>query len=195
MDLKAFFKNVFEQQEKANVPVVQEIIERDDYFLTSYNNWKSRKAYLEWNETLFREMNAFRDRGEKHRDIWFMNSGATAALLWKRSGQGVLFYFDYLKERVLSLGYRSYMSDRKSYVRKGYAEYIERHYLKPKLHFQQGATKVEQLYGNITIECIKHNDEVQQLKFMCTNYRDHNYSEALDFYDLMERVLEQGDLA
>jgi len=187
MDLKAFFKNVFDQQEKAKVPMVQEIIERDDYFLTSYSNWKARKAYQSWNETLLEEMNSFRDQGEKHPAIWFMSSGATAAVLWKRKGQGVEFYFDYLKERVLSLGYRSYMSDRRSYVRKAHAEYIERHYLKPKLHFQ--ADKAQQLYGNITIECLKHNNEVQQLKFMCTNYRDRNYSDPLGFYDLMEKVL------
>lgn len=99
--------------------------------------------------------------------------------------------FDFLKERMRTLGYVVYTSDRRIYNRPEYVETIDRHYLKPsiksKMRMEQ-PEKFGQLYGNVHIELYKVDERPTHIRFMCHNYQDHKFEEALDFQDLISRL-------
>ncbi len=91
---------------------------------------------------------------------------------------------DYLKERVLTIDYKTYVSDRRIYNRDGKNEMVERHYLKPKVKVTENE-QITQKYGNIRIELKCQNDVPINLKFSATGYHDRLFEEAEDFRVLM----------
>ena len=104
----------------------------------------------------------------------------------------VTHLFDLLKEKVLDLGYRSYVSDSRTYGKNEWVENLQRHYLKPPTNLRKAVSKDEkfdQRFGNITIELLTRDDQIFHLKFSATGYRDHLFSEVEDFRDLMQGIL------
>ena len=100
-----------------------------------------------------------------------------------------------LKEIILKIGYKHYMSDTRTYNRKLWVENVERHYLKPPIRFDENheaKKRLIQRYGNILIELLFRNDELVNLKFRAKNYNDHNFTEANSFSDLMREIIQNG---
>ncbi len=98
-------------------------------------------------------------------------------------------FFEYLKEQVKAQGYVLQLSDSKTILKKDVAETKERHYLKPRFKLNDEQTKINQAYGNVTIEYFKINDKPDHLKFYLHYYHDHKYTEALIAEDLIVKVL------
>ena len=69
-------------------------------------------------------------------------------------------------------------------------ETVQRHYLKPKPNFQREG-KINQQFGNITIEFDLRDDKPHYLKFQATSYTDHLFEDAKEFKELMSRVIIQ----
>ena len=104
----------------------------------------------------------------------------------------VTHLFDFLKEKVLELNYRSYVSDSRTYGKNSWVENLQRHYLKPPTNLRKPPAadeKFNQRFGNITIELLSRDDEIYHLKFSATGYRDHLFSEVEDFKGLMQGIL------
>ncbi len=93
--------------------------------------------------------------------------------------------FDFLKEQVRNIGYRSYTSNSRSYNRLDWVEQLDRHYLKPPIIFREKGELIDQRFGNITIELIYRNSKAFQLKFSATRYPDRVYKKADSFDELM----------
>lgn len=91
---------------------------------------------------------------------------------------------DHLRDRVRSLPYRLSVSDRRI---RGEGM-VERHYLKPPLQVPAPGEPVDQRYGNITIEVQYRRSEPVHLRFMATHYQDRQYSQALEFSDLVRNL-------
>ncbi len=104
------------------------------------------------------------------------------------SQRDITHFFDFLKEKVLELDYRSQISDTRTYNRASWVETIQRHYLKPR-PFVKKDGKLRQLFGNIMIVLELHNDQVYNLKFSATSYHDHQFLEADDFKDLIFQIV------
>ena len=49
--------------------------------------------------------------------------------------------------------------------------------------------KIDQCYGNITIELTLRNDQPHLLTFRATSYSDRLYADAADFHELMQSLL------
>ena len=101
--------------------------------------------------------------------------------------------FDFLKDQVKTLQYVSYTSDVRTFDRDGFVERIERHYLKPswrKLNTKEvnDSGKMNQLYGNITIELVFQDDIPRFIKFVSQHYSDSKFSEPKPFAELMRLV-------
>lgn len=102
--------------------------------------------------------------------------------------------FDYLKDQVRAQRYIIYTSDVRTYDKPNGVERIERHYLKPSWRVLNrkevnDTGKMNQLYGNITIELHKLNDQPQFLKFLCQYYSDSKFSTPMPFKELMAHVV------
>ncbi len=95
--------------------------------------------------------------------------------------------FDYLKERVLELGYKSYVSDEKLVPKSRWMERTERHYLKPLVSLKKNE-KIEQRFGNINIELRFRDDEALHLKFTAATFHNCQFKNAEEFDELMNYI-------
>ncbi len=98
--------------------------------------------------------------------------------------------FDWFKERVLQMGYKLSVGDRKISEKNNYEETIEKWYLKP-LTEDLETNLANQRYGNITVEKIEIDRKPNYIKFLASIYQDRLYSKALTFEELLENLFKQ----
>lgn len=96
--------------------------------------------------------------------------------------------FDLLRDRVLAMDYRLANSDRRFAEKPEFVETIEKHYLKPPI--QKSEPPIDQHYGNILIELIKHDEEPRHIKLMANIYNDRLYQSPRSFEEFMDRLLK-----
>ncbi len=179
----------------AEQPAIHELLLRDERVQEDYNKWKQSlvlRRLLNW-------------LGDQYAIYCVLPQDIDQGLdfLQTPSSQGFVIYFnrtnyslretshflDYLKERVLTLDYKSQLSDVKTYMRTEQVETTERHYLKPRPKFDESGRMLQQ-FGNVLIELVIRNEKPYQLRFQATTYRDHNYLPPAAFRDLMQRLLD-----
>lgn len=191
-----FFKDLFARQQNANVPILHELIQRTNAEKHGYEVWKlnNHKDYI--TGFLYEQ---FENRQTAHpadNALLFLNTPQSKGFIYpynelQASTAEFKYLFDYLKERVAVLNYKVYVSDVKNFARNNYAETIERHYMKPRFAIPAEGESINQLYGNITIELLLHNEQPQQIKLVCQPYFDYKYLAALPFEELMKSILGQ----
>jgi len=169
----------------------QELIKRSDPFKQEYAEWKNSVSTTQILKGLYEKylLKQNDDLGD-----------VTVTLLESPYANGVYFtyhhdiptihftyLFDFLKDKVLGLGYSSYISDRTIHERADFFETVERHYLKPDFT-QNTGEKCHQLFGNILIEHVLVDEKPSYLKLLSTVYSDAMYHPALPFPELMEKL-------
>ncbi|MEM7105609.1 MAG: hypothetical protein AAF502_20900 [Bacteroidota bacterium] len=195
-DLWSYFKNLFKSAEKSSPtnPFIHELIERNDAEIADYNKWKEgldKRRIIDW---VNNEYVVFMTQPDDvDTDLDFLNTPMSKGFVLhfrkeRHAERDFIHLFDYLKEKVLSLGYRSYMSDTRTYNRGQKVETVQRHYLKPAFS-KKGDQKLDQRFGNITVELLQVNNIVINLKFSATGYVDHNFSAVEDYKKLMASVM------
>lgn len=190
-----FFKNLFQKQTVANSPVLHELIARTNEEKHQYEIWKlnNHKDYLVG--FLAKQFDDyFTTQSPKTDNLLILHTQKSRGFMLtyqpvQATAQQFQYLFDYLKEQVKKLNYSVYVSDVKNFARPTYVQTIERHYLKPRFSVPDEQGKLNQLYGNITIEHLLHNDQPIQIKFICHPYSDHNFTQPLHFKDLMQQIL------
>jgi len=189
-------KNVFSTAEASSSthPTIHEVIERSEKELTDYEDWKNSLAARRLLDWLKNEYFTYLTSSKNiDRSIDFLNSTSKKGFVVHFSNmqyrmEEITFLFDYLKEKVKELPYRIYVSDTRIYPKNDFVETVHRHYLKPSLKLKVAGQKTGQAFGNITIELLLKNDQIVNLKFSATMYRDHQFKEAGDFNDLMKEL-------
>lgn len=189
-------KNVFSSAEVSSSihPTIHEVIKRSEEQLANYEQWKDSLAARRLIDWLKNEYFTYLTSPKNiDRSIDFLNSTSKKGFVIHFSNmeyrlEEVTFLFDYLKEKVKELPYRTYVSDTRTYPKNDFVETIHRHYLKPSLKLKAAGQKAGQAFGNITIEMLLKNDQIVDLKFSATTYRDHQFKEAGDFNDLMREL-------
>ncbi len=184
-------KSVFQQAEQSSPtqPAIHEIISREVMREQAFERWKTTAAkerMLAWLQEQYR---VFTGSGRQDEAVDFLDTPSTKGFVvhffqTQYSKEEVIFFFDYLKELILELGYRSQISDRRIFSRKQWVETQERHYLKPRNNFTTGE-RINQKFGNITIELEFRDDAVRNLRLRATIYKDALYEEAHSFGALM----------
>lgn len=191
-------KNLFlsvEQSSSIN-PTIHEVIKRSTEELENYELWKKSLAARRLLDWLKNEYYTYLTSPKNiDKSIDFLNTASKNGFVIHFSKMQyrldeITFLFDYLKEKVKELPYRVYVSDTRTYPKNDFVETIQRHYLKPSLKLKVVGQKAGQAFGNITIEMLLKNNEVVNLKFSATTYRDHQFKEAGDFNDLMKEIIK-----
>ncbi len=175
-------------------PFTHEVITLSKKEQIAFTNWKSsnqKKAILEYLHQQYG--NQLITSSNLDRGIDFVKTPSTKGFvihctLVKFKPKDLRYFFFYLEERIKSIKYRSYLSDKRVYEKNGKIEMVERHYLKPPI-MKDFVAKVDQKFGNITIELVSINSVMTSLKFQATSYNDHLYEEADRFEGLMEVLL------
>lgn len=202
MDLWQYMKDLFkaEQESSSIKPYIQEPLERDEEEIEAYNLWKrtlAKRRILDW---LNMQYASFVMSGESEIDktIDFLNTPSAKGFVLHFDEQlhnrnNFLNLFDYLKERVLEMNYKKYMSDTRTYNKtrnnNTWVEMKQRHYLKPRFKVLEDNT-FDQRFGNIKIELLFRNDKIHNLQFSATRYNDRNFAEGNTFNDLMRELLQ-----
>ena len=190
-------KKIFQSAEdsKPYQPVLKSAIERSEEEREDYDKWKntlSKRRLLDWINAEY--VNHLVNPEHVDPSMDFLNTRSSNGFVvhfhkTQYPIRDVMHFFDFLKERVLTMGYRKYTSDSRTYNRPNWVERVDRHYLKPSLKLGRAEDgRVNQRFGNITIEVLLRNEKVHNLKFSATSYTDHKYKEADDFDELMQGI-------
>ncbi len=190
-------KRIFQTVEESSPqrPAIHEMLERSEVDLADYQQWHgtlAKRRLLDW----LREahLSYMMEGSTRDAAVDFLNTPSAKGFvlhLYKTRyrKREIIHFFDYLKERILELGYRTSLSDTQTYNRKDWVEQVDRHYLKPPTDLRNpGRGKFDQRFGNITIELEYRNDKLYLLKFKATTYSDHLYQEAKGFEELMKTL-------
>ncbi len=93
-------------------------------------------------------------------------------------------------QRMLDLGYQKISLDRKLEEINEAVKMTERQYFKPPLSNVDFKEKIDQLFGNVSIEKISINDKSSYLKVLVTVYSDSLYKDAMPFDDFIDQLFE-----
>ncbi len=161
------------------------MIERDEAYLAGYTQWKRTVASRRLLDWLVEQYATQRAGQPTDAGIGFLDlPGSKGFVIYFRElnyqPSEISYFFDFLKERVLTLDYRSAISDRRVFSRKSWVETQERHYLKPQVTFKAGEL-IDQSFGNITIQYELRDDVPHNLRLRATVYRDSLYKEGASF--------------
>jgi hypothetical protein len=198
-----YFKQLFQESEESSPskPFIREEISRSEDEKEAFELWKRTQAAQKMLDFINKEYAHHLIEPEKMDDSFgVLNTASTNGFIihfseLRHNQKDIEHLFDYLKEIVLKVGYKHYMSDTRTYNRKLWVEKVERHYLKPPIKFDENETSKKlliQRYGNILIELLFRNDHLVNLKLRATNYHDHNFTEASNFSDLIKEIVQNG---
>ncbi len=192
-----FFKNYFKEVEdsSASNPLVHEPIERTEKEVLALNEWRGSPecreimAWLNDQYALWEVLPTDIDEGVDFLDTPSSKGFAVHFHKMEKGRQNAAHLLDYLKEKMLGLNYKAQMSDSRTWAEKEAVVTVERHYLKPRTSLTANA-KINQQFGNVTIELLARDNIPHDLKFRATGYHDRLYEKASDFKDLMQLVLQ-----
>ncbi len=94
-------------------------------------------------------------------------------------------------QRVLALGYKKVSLDRKLEEINEQVRSTEKFYFKPPLQLPEMDALISQLYGNVAIEKVTHNNHPSYLKVLVTFYSDRLYEDPKPFDEFMDRLFEK----
>ncbi len=193
-------KSIFQSAEQSSktVPVEHKLIERSEQELLAYERWKASvtsRRLLNWLNEQYVQYLVNPDHTDETIDFLNTPSSKGFVIHFKQTQypkSEITHLFDLLKEKVLELNYRTYVSDSRTYSKNTWVENLQRHYLKPPSNLRNNPStkeKFNQRFGNITIELLTRDDQIFHLKFSATGYHDHLFSEIEDFKGLMQGIL------
>lgn len=170
-------KNIFTEAENSSpsVPTIHELIKRSEEELAAYEYWKTTagpRRLLDW---LSNQYGRHRDGLITDETIGFLNVQSSEGFViyfreMNYTREEITHFFHYLKERVLTLDYRSDISDRRIFPRNHWIETQERHYLKPNILYND--VLMDQVFGNIMIEFELRDEVPHNLRLRATVYND-----------------------
>ncbi|WP_194777129.1 hypothetical protein [Pararhodonellum marinum] len=94
-------------------------------------------------------------------------------------------------QRILDLGYERVSLDRKIQEIPEAVKITEKQYFKPPIANIDFTQKIDQIFGNISIEKVAVNHESSFLKVLVTVYSDHLYKEAMPFDKFIEALFQK----
>ncbi|HMQ49811.1 MAG TPA: hypothetical protein PKA00_20355 [Saprospiraceae bacterium] len=194
--LWGYFKKMFRQAEESSPsqPLIHEIINRSEEEKQDYERWKTTlvcRRLRDWLSDQYAIYQALPNDIDEALDFLHTPSSKGFVIHLHKTRynlRDMRHFLDFLKEQVLAAGYRTQISDLRTYQRTHWVETIERHYLKPR-SLKSDDNTLSQGYGNIMIELELRNDQVHYLRFRTTAYQDRLFEKARDFRELMQVIL------
>ncbi|GEO21813.1 hypothetical protein [Cyclobacterium qasimii] len=95
-----------------------------------------------------------------------------------------------LGQQMLGMGYRMVSMDRKIDEINDQVRTTEKLYFKPLISVDDLSDKINQLFGNVSIEKISLDNKPNYLKVLVTLYSDRQYHEAKSFDQFMDKLFK-----
>ncbi len=190
------FKRLFKKAETSSPsnPLLHELIQRTPAERADLERWQETlvcRRLLDWLVDQYAVCQVDPQRIDESIDFLNTNSSKGFVIHFYKtnySHRDVQHFFDYLKQRMLDIGYRTQISDTRTYNRPKWIETVQRHYVKPRPNFNP-EEKQHQRYGNVTIEFTQRDEAVHNLKFRATFYQDSLFHPADDFAELIQEIV------
>ncbi|MCF8246108.1 MAG: hypothetical protein K9J37_15430 [Saprospiraceae bacterium] len=191
-----FFKNFFREAEQSSAsrPILRAALVRSAEEKEIFENWKDTLVCRRIISSLAEGYAMYQSMPESvDRAFTFLNTPSSKgfAIHFSQtdySRQDASHLLDLLQGKVRLFNYRLQHSDTRTWSEKDWVQTVERYYLKPRQSWAEGQ-KIDQLFGNITIELTLRNDQPYLLTFRATCYSDRLYADAADFHELMQAIL------
>lgn len=193
--MKDLFQKLFGkalQDTEKGQPFINEPLERSDAEMEEYGRWLLSGDFIDLIKKLKISYYEKKGKTDLYGDLFYtIDKTSTKGFIVNYNNDlfikdHFLYFFEYLRERVLEYGYYIYTSDSRSFLKEKHTELIERHYLKPKMKSENG--KKVQLFGNIAISHHLINNEPVFIKFIAHNFRDRKYHPAYGYSQLEETI-------
>lgn len=192
-----YIRDIFREAEESSPsnPAVHALIERSPEEKRSYEQWLDslvKRRLVDWLDHQYAIYRVTPDDIDEAMDFLHTPSSKGFVIHFYKTNytrREVTHFFDFLRDQMRTLNYKIQISDTRTYNRNEWVETVERHYLKPRPSFEPGK-KIDQRFGNVTIELVLRNDRIYQLKLQATAYQDRLYDEAEEFQDLMQAILQ-----
>lgn len=159
----------------------------------AHARWVAQRVYLNWMGPFFK---AYHFQKTNVR-----GSGLRVQLLSECGRQGAVFFydpsigpgnfrhlFDFIRDRVLALGYHLSTSDRRRLPHPEYTETIEKHFLKPTPGDCPQTGRCNQRFGNVTVDLVSINGQPGFIRFVSNPYHDRIFAPAHSFDELLDAV-------
>ncbi|GAA4007317.1 hypothetical protein GCM10022408_19060 [Hymenobacter fastidiosus] len=159
----------------------------------AHDQWVNEQVYLNWMGPYFKAYH-FRKTGVCGR-------GLRVQLLNECGRQGALFFFDpsigpgnfrhlfdFVRDRVLALGYNLSTSDQRTLRHDRYTETIDKHFLKPQPKDCTQSGRCNQQFGTVTVDMVSVNGQPGFIRFSANAYHDSIFTSAQSFDELMDSV-------
>ena len=162
---------IFDSAERSSpsMPAVHELITRDAEELDDYAQWKRTAARTRLIDWLLDEYARFQASGTTEHALSFLDTPSSKGFVihfaeTNYTPREINHFFHYLRERILTLDYRTQISDRRIFSADKWVERQDRHYLKPRTRQQRMAGPPErggldQKFGNVTVE-LEYRDDL-----------------------------------
>jgi len=197
-DIWQYFQNLFQKAEQSSktVPLLHDQIIRREEEITAYEKWKMshvKNQLINWVEKAYGQF--INEGAAVDKSIIFLDTNSSKGLAiyfsnMRYTPQEATHLFDFLKEKVLELNYRSANADIRTYTKGTVVESLAKYYLKPSLKNMLGNPPFNQEFGNISIELVCQDDLPKILKFSATSYNDRSYQKPKHFSQLMTHLFK-----
>ncbi|MBC6609658.1 hypothetical protein H8B15_01910 [Hymenobacter sp. BT507] len=190
--MRRFFKQLFGSTATACQAEWQPLV-RTKAQQQAYAHWVEQRVYLNWMGPFFKAYHFLKTN--------VRGRGLRVQLLSEGGRQGALFFydpsigpgnfqhlFDFIRDRVLALGYHLSTSDRRRLPQAEYTETIEKHFLKPTPGDCPDTGRCNQRFGNVTVDLVRINDQPGFIRFVSNPYHDTIFSPAHTFDELLDAV-------
>jgi len=95
-------------------------------------------------------------------------------------------------QRIVDLGYEKVSLDRKIQELGQQVKTIEKQYFKPPIRPADFGQKIDQLYGNVSVEKVLFDNEPSYITVLVTVYSDHLYQDAKPFDQFIEQLFNHS---
>ncbi|QJX48503.1 hypothetical protein HMJ29_16905 [Hymenobacter taeanensis] len=157
--------------------------------------WVQEQVYLNWMGPYFKAYH--------YQKAGLPNATFRVQLLHEEGRQGALFFydpsigpgnfrhlFDFMRDRVVALGYNLSTSDQRSVHHASYTETIYKHFLKPQPRDCTQTGRCNQLYGNITIDLVSINGQPGFLRLFSNPFANDIFTPAHSFDEMLAAILD-----
>ena len=183
----SFFDDISGKLFPANKKVgVYEVLTRDQNFMNNYQEWSEKSEFEKLKEDLLSSWELKRKDLSPPLDmITYFSDYANGFTLYPGIGDHshlLSYLMEYIREKLKEAKYRLVHSTRRMDEKKESIEIVEKYHLKPPV---SSKIPYNQMYGNVEIEVLKHNQKEKRLKFLVSVYSDRKYTVPISVEELL----------
>ena len=188
----SFFDDITRKLFPANKKIgIHEVLTRDQKFMKQYMELTREEAGKQRKKDLLKSWEFKLKELDPPLDMMtYISEYANGFTLYpdtSADSKSLALLMEYLKEKLLEASYRLVHLSRKIDEKNEVIETLEKYYLKPPL---SNRVPINQMYGNVEIEVLKHNHEEKRLKFLASVYSDRKYTKPWEINNLMHFLFE-----